>query len=713
MKQRRCCLLVVLFFGLTAVVSTLANNAERVEEAEQQKSVSMLADPSVRFFFLLTALSLWVGLVYLAPEVFLSLSLLGVLLSFLVFPSPSPAPPPPSPPPPSQSVAPSVSREEEAATTSLTRANRVVDDSFFYDDSFDRHNRAITLLEQIFLVMAAAVVVLCCTCCCCCCLKCCPAATTQRLIALSVFLFFVILLGGNSHDDDNNNDGAEAEQQQLRQTGKEEGECRLEEEGGQEEESEAKGEGELSLTQFLLTIGGGFMFFVLLFGSCHTRTPYLSHICIFLAALLLLFLFYPDSSPSSPSSSSINITANIIDYSQNVSWSSSFSLSSSSLLSSLPSLSSFSSLNAVFRCFAESVSSEATLKQEHEQPSEEREQQLQRVKEFFHETAPRWIQHNRMVIVLLLVLQLAFIQRQTIRKRRMKGRATTVRPSFFLTFLSVTHHTILFAFFLVCLAFFVADVRLSWLTDGVSCIVLAVQRCMTPLVFLACLLRTLALLIESWRQRLEEKKQQFLPFGYWYFEAVLIFVYWECYAILSPLSSSVVASGLSRFALRLYSTSHFVRYFDPSLQVAATLISALVNHFLCSSPSSSSPSSPFEEPQMASTDASSPSYSSSPYEPASYLTYLAAIVLLLLPSMMLRIAKDDHNAKEKRGQSEQSSFFKHQEDENICKICFEEPIKCVFLTCGHALTCMPCGRGLSQCPLCRQHITRPVEMFKA
>ncbi|KAL6061160.1 RING-type domain-containing protein [Balamuthia mandrillaris] len=314
-----------------------------------------------------------------------------------------------------------------------------------------------------------------------------------------------------------------------------------------------------------------------------------------------------------------------------------------------------------------------------------------------------------MVIVLLLVLQLAFIQWQTIRKRRMKGTATTVRPwSFFLTFLSVSHHTILFAFFLVCLAIFVADARLSSRTDGVSCIVPAVQRCMTPLVFLACLLRTLVLLVKSWRV---EEKEQRLPFGYWYFQAVLVFVYWECYAILSPLSSSVVGSGLSRFALQLCSTSPFVRYFDPSLEVAAALLSALINQFFCSSPSS--PSSPFEEPQMESTDASSPSSSLSPYEPASYLTYLAALVLLLLPSMMLRIAEDGHNAKEKRGQSEPSSFFKHQEDENICKICFEEPIKCVFLTCGHALTCMPCGRGLSQCPLCRQHVTRPVEMFKA
>jgi hypothetical protein len=52
-------------------------------------------------------------------------------------------------------------------------------------------------------------------------------------------------------------------------------------------------------------------------------------------------------------------------------------------------------------------------------------------------------------------------------------------------------------------------------------------------------------------------------------------------------------------------------------------------------------------------------------------------------------------------------------DENLCKICMEAPIDCVLLECGHLISCVACGKRLSECPLCRQYIVRAVRTFKS
>lgn len=51
-------------------------------------------------------------------------------------------------------------------------------------------------------------------------------------------------------------------------------------------------------------------------------------------------------------------------------------------------------------------------------------------------------------------------------------------------------------------------------------------------------------------------------------------------------------------------------------------------------------------------------------------------------------------------------------DENMCKICWEAPIDCVLLECGHLVTCVACGKRLSECPVCRQYIVRAVRTFR-
>lgn len=52
-------------------------------------------------------------------------------------------------------------------------------------------------------------------------------------------------------------------------------------------------------------------------------------------------------------------------------------------------------------------------------------------------------------------------------------------------------------------------------------------------------------------------------------------------------------------------------------------------------------------------------------------------------------------------------------DENLCKICWDEPIECVILECGHMACCLKCGKQMSECPICKQYIVRVVRFFKS
>ncbi|CAK9822940.1 E3 ubiquitin-protein ligase RNF34 [Anthophora retusa] len=52
-------------------------------------------------------------------------------------------------------------------------------------------------------------------------------------------------------------------------------------------------------------------------------------------------------------------------------------------------------------------------------------------------------------------------------------------------------------------------------------------------------------------------------------------------------------------------------------------------------------------------------------------------------------------------------------DADICKICWDEPIECVFLECGHMVCCLNCGKQMSDCPICKQYVVRIVRTFKA
>lgn len=57
-----------------------------------------------------------------------------------------------------------------------------------------------------------------------------------------------------------------------------------------------------------------------------------------------------------------------------------------------------------------------------------------------------------------------------------------------------------------------------------------------------------------------------------------------------------------------------------------------------------------------------------------------------------------------------------EEDDRLCKICYEKNANCVLLECGHSISCVDCGKELlrlnQQCPICRTDIVRVVRIFK-
>lgn len=52
-------------------------------------------------------------------------------------------------------------------------------------------------------------------------------------------------------------------------------------------------------------------------------------------------------------------------------------------------------------------------------------------------------------------------------------------------------------------------------------------------------------------------------------------------------------------------------------------------------------------------------------------------------------------------------------EESLCKICWDSPIECVILECGHMACCINCGKQMNECPICRQYVVRVVRFFKA
>ena len=52
------------------------------------------------------------------------------------------------------------------------------------------------------------------------------------------------------------------------------------------------------------------------------------------------------------------------------------------------------------------------------------------------------------------------------------------------------------------------------------------------------------------------------------------------------------------------------------------------------------------------------------------------------------------------------------DDKDICKLCIENKIDCVFIDCGHLMSCLRCSRNLENCPFCRQTIYKTMKVYK-
>ncbi|EFN75761.1 E3 ubiquitin-protein ligase RNF34 isoform X2 [Harpegnathos saltator] len=75
--------------------------------------------------------------------------------------------------------------------------------------------------------------------------------------------------------------------------------------------------------------------------------------------------------------------------------------------------------------------------------------------------------------------------------------------------------------------------------------------------------------------------------------------------------------------------------------------------------------------------------------------------------LLNRVSRLWHEYKQSRKDVEGLS------EEEICKICWDAPIECVILECGHMACCINCGKQMSECPICKQYVVRVVRFFKA
>ncbi|KAM3588628.1 hypothetical protein VKS41_001066 [Umbelopsis sp. WA50703] len=70
-----------------------------------------------------------------------------------------------------------------------------------------------------------------------------------------------------------------------------------------------------------------------------------------------------------------------------------------------------------------------------------------------------------------------------------------------------------------------------------------------------------------------------------------------------------------------------------------------------------------------------------------------------------------------RKQERQRTDDRGLEDEGLCRICCDASQNCVFLECGHMVTCMECGKKLvasrNECPICRELIVKLVHVFRS
>ncbi|KAL3881989.1 hypothetical protein ACJMK2_028371, partial [Sinanodonta woodiana] len=54
---------------------------------------------------------------------------------------------------------------------------------------------------------------------------------------------------------------------------------------------------------------------------------------------------------------------------------------------------------------------------------------------------------------------------------------------------------------------------------------------------------------------------------------------------------------------------------------------------------------------------------------------------------------------------------KKLKEQTTCKICMENPIRVIFLPCGHLVCCETCAPAFRKCPICRKRIQQSVKTY--
>ena len=80
--------------------------------------------------------------------------------------------------------------------------------------------------------------------------------------------------------------------------------------------------------------------------------------------------------------------------------------------------------------------------------------------------------------------------------------------------------------------------------------------------------------------------------------------------------------------------------------------------------------------------------------------------------MNLIKAKAQENTEGEFISKREANKKKSRDEEDLCKVCMENLIECVFVECGHMICCMTCSKSLKQCPLCRNVILKAIKFYK-
>ncbi|KAI9763004.1 MAG: hypothetical protein M4579_000067 [Chaenotheca gracillima] len=58
-------------------------------------------------------------------------------------------------------------------------------------------------------------------------------------------------------------------------------------------------------------------------------------------------------------------------------------------------------------------------------------------------------------------------------------------------------------------------------------------------------------------------------------------------------------------------------------------------------------------------------------------------------------------------------YLVSDEEQNLCQICYEDEMDCLFYDCGHVCACVGCAKQVDTCPVCRKPVISVVKMYRS